>query len=100
MAAPTPVSALLHAACYVKAGVYLMARLHSLGPWPISWGLIVSWLGAGTLLIGVLFALAQHDLKRLLAFHTVSQIGYMMLGLGLGTPLGIAAGLLPQSWIV
>jgi multicomponent Na+:H+ antiporter subunit A len=93
MAAPTPVSALLHAACYVKAGVYLVARLHSLGPWPISWGLIVSWLGAGTLLIGVLFALAQHDLKRLLAFHTVSQIGYMMLGLGLGTPLGIAAGL-------
>jgi len=56
-------------------------------------GLMVSWLGAGTLLIGVFFALAQHDLKRLLAFHTVSQIGYMMLGLGLGTPLGIAAGL-------
>jgi formate hydrogenlyase subunit 3/multisubunit Na+/H+ antiporter MnhD subunit len=50
-------------------------------------------LGAVTLLIGVLFALAQHDLKKLLAYHTVSQIGYMMLGLGLGTPLGIAAGL-------
>lgn len=94
MAAPTPVSALLHAACYVKAGVYLVARMHSLGPWPVSWGLTVSWLGAGTLLVGVLFAMAQHDLKRLLAFHTVSQIGYMMLGLGLGTPLGIAAGLL------
>ncbi len=93
MAAPTPVSALLHAACYVKAGVYLVARLHSVGPWPASWGLTVSWLGAATLLVGVLFALAQHDLKRLLAFHTVSQIGYMMLGLGLGTPLGIAAGL-------
>jgi multicomponent Na+:H+ antiporter subunit A len=93
MAAPTPVSALLHAACYVKAGVYLIARLHTIAPWPVSWGLMVSWLGAGTLLIGVLFALAQHDLKRLLAFHTVSQIGYMMLGLGLGTPLGIAAGL-------
>lgn len=93
MAAPTPVSALLHAACYVKAGVYLVARLHSMGHWPISWSLTVSWLGAATLLIGVLFALAQHDLKRLLAFHTVSQIGYMMLGLGLGTPLGIAAGL-------
>ena len=93
MAAPTPVSALLHAACYVKAGVYLIARLHTITPWPVSWGLMVSWLGAGTLLIGVFFALAQHDLKRLLAFHTVSQIGYMMLGLGLGTPLGIAAGL-------
>jgi multicomponent Na+:H+ antiporter subunit A len=94
MAAPTPVSALLHAACYVKAGVYLVARMHSIRPWPESWGLTVSWLGAVTLLIGVLFALAQHDLKRLLAFHTVSQIGYMMLGIGLGTPLGIAAGLL------
>lgn len=93
MAAPTPVSALLHAACYVKAGVYLIARLHSMAQWPIAWGLTVAWIGAGTLLIGVLFALAQHDLKRLLAFHTVSQIGYMMLGLGIGTPLGIAAGL-------
>ncbi len=93
MAAPTPVSALLHAACYVKAGVYLVARLHSIGPWPAAWGLTVSWLGAATLMIGVLFALAQHDLKKLLAYHTVSQIGYMMLGLGLGTPLGIAAGL-------
>jgi multicomponent Na+:H+ antiporter subunit A len=93
MAAPTPVSALLHAACYVKAGVYLVARLHSLGPWQVSWSLLVSWLGAATLLIGVLFALAQHDLKRLLAYHTVSQIGYMMLGLGIGTPLGIAAAL-------
>jgi multicomponent Na+:H+ antiporter subunit A len=93
MAAPTPVSALLHAACYVKAGVYLVARLHSMGPWPISWGTLVAWTGAATLLVGVLFALAQHDLKRLLAFHTVSQIGYMMLGLGLGTPLGIAAAL-------
>jgi len=93
MAAPTPVSALLHAACYVKAGVYLVARMHSIGPWPASWGLTVSWLGAITLLIGVLFALAQHDLKKLLAFHTVSQIGYMMLGIGLGTPLGVAAGL-------
>ena len=93
MAAPTPVSALLHAACYVKAGVYLVARLHSLRPWPVFWSASVAWIGAITLLVGVLFALAQHDLKRLLAFHTVSQIGYMMLGLGIGTPLAIAAGL-------
>lgn len=94
MAAPTPVSALLHAACYVKAGVYLVARLHSIGPWPASWGLTVAWAGAATLLVGALFMLVQRDLKRLLAFSTVSQIGYMMLGLGLGTPLGIAAALL------
>jgi NADH:ubiquinone oxidoreductase subunit 5 (subunit L)/multisubunit Na+/H+ antiporter MnhA subunit len=94
MFAPTPVSALLHAACYVKAGVYLIARLHSFGPWPESWSLAVAWVGTVTLLVGALFGLAQQDLKRLLAYSTVSQIGYMMLGLGLGTPLGIAAGLL------
>jgi multicomponent Na+:H+ antiporter subunit A len=94
MAAPTPVSALLHAACYVKAGVYLVARMHSFGPWPVSWQLLVVWIGTVTMVVGVLYAMVQHDLKRLLAFHTVSQIGYMMLGLGLSTSLGIAAGLL------
>ena len=94
MAAPTPVSALLHAACYVKAGVYLIARLHSLGPWPASCQDLIVWLGTATLLVGGLFAMIQTDLKRLLAFSTVSQIGYMMLALGLSTPLGIAAGLL------
>jgi len=94
MFAPTPVSALLHAACYVKAGVYLMARMHSFGPWPQSWGNTLAWVGTVTLLLGSLFGLAQRDLKRLLAYSTVSQIGYMMLGIGLGTPLGIAAGLL------
>jgi len=93
MAAPTPVSALLHAACYVKAGVYLVARMHSIGPWPLSWSMTVAWGGAATLIIGALFMLAQRDLKRLLAYSTVSQIGYMMLGLGLGTPLAIAAAL-------
>ncbi|MBV8362854.1 MAG: NADH-quinone oxidoreductase subunit L, partial [Deltaproteobacteria bacterium] len=93
MYAPTPVSALLHAAVYVKCGVYLVARLRSLHAWPESWSSTVAWIGAITLLVGVLFALAQTDLKKLLAFHTVSQIGYMMLGLGLGTPLAIAAGL-------
>ena len=94
MAAPTPVSALLHAACYVTAGVYFIARLHSFGAWPTSWQTIVIWIGTVTLLLGVLFALVQSDLKRFLAFSTVSQIDYMILGLGLGTPLGIAAGLL------
>jgi NADH:ubiquinone oxidoreductase subunit 5 (subunit L)/multisubunit Na+/H+ antiporter MnhA subunit len=94
MYAPTPVSALLHAAVYVKCGVYLMARMHSFGPWPESWSLALAWIGSITLLVGALFGLAQQDLKRLLAYSTVSQIGYMMLGLGLGTPLAIAAGLL------
>ncbi|BDU72800.1 proton-conducting transporter transmembrane domain-containing protein [Mesoterricola silvestris] len=94
MAAPTPVSALLHAACYVKAGVYLIARLHAFGPWPVAWGAVLAWLGAATIVVGALLALSQRDLKRLLAYSTVSQIGYMMLGLGLGTPLAVAAGLL------
>lgn len=94
MNAPTPVSALLHAACYVKAGVYLAARMHCFGQWPANWGLAVVSLGTVTMVVGVVYAMVQHDLKRMLAFHTVSQIGYIVTGLGLGTPLGIAAALL------
>jgi len=94
MAAPTPVSALLHAACYVKAGVYLAARMHSFGPWQPAWGTLMIWVGTVTMIVGVLYAMIQSDLKRMLAFHTVSQIGYMITGLGIGTPLGITAALL------
>ena len=94
MAAPTPVSALLHAACYVKAGVYLAARMHSFGTWPVAWGSTLVWVGTVTMAVGVMYAMVQTDLKRMLAFSTVSQIGYMMMGIGIGTPLAIAAGLL------
>jgi multicomponent Na+:H+ antiporter subunit A len=94
MAAPTPVSALLHAACYVKAGVYLAARMHSFGAWPFAWGATLIWVGTVTMAVGVMYAMVQTDLKRMLAFSTVSQIGYMMMGLGIGTPLAITAGLL------
>jgi multicomponent Na+:H+ antiporter subunit A len=94
MNAPTPVSALLHAACYVKAGVYLAARMHSFNQWPASWGAIMMWTGTVTMVVGVVYAMVQHDLKRMLAFHTVSQIGYIITGLGIGTPLAIAAALL------
>jgi multicomponent Na+:H+ antiporter subunit A len=99
MAAPTPVSALLHAACYVKAGVYLACRMHSFGAWPQSGGFAwgnasLVWIGTVTMAVGVMYAMVQTDLKRMLAFSTVSQIGYMMLGIGIGTPLAIAAGLL------
>jgi multicomponent Na+:H+ antiporter subunit A len=94
MAAPTPVSALLHAACYVKAGVYLAARMHSFGAWPVAWGGTLVCVGTVTMAVGVMYAMVQTDLKRMLAFSTVSQIGYMMMGLGIGTPLAIAAALL------
>ncbi len=94
MAAPTPVSALLHAACYVKAGVYLACRMHSFGTWPFAWSSSLVWIGTITMAVGVMYAMVQTDLKRMLAFSTVSQIGYMMMGIGIGTPLAITAGLL------
>src|ERR1019366_1421957 len=99
MAAPTPVSALLHAACYVKAGVYLACRMHSFGAWPTNFGFAwgsesLVWVGTVTMAVGVMYAMVQTDLKRMLAFSTVSQIGYMMMGIGIGTPLAITAGLL------
>lgn len=93
MNAPTPVSALLHSACYVKAGVYLVARMYSLGAWNGVLGKPMLAVGCVTMVVGVIFALAQTDLKRLLAYHTVSQLGYIITALSLGTPLGVAAGL-------
>jgi NADH-quinone oxidoreductase subunit L len=84
MAGPTPVSALIHAATMVTAGVYLIARMHGIflfAPEVMSY---VAWLGAITLLLAGLAALAQTDIKRVLAYSTMSQIGYMMLALGAG----------------
>jgi multicomponent K+:H+ antiporter subunit A len=94
MAAPTPVSALLHSACYVTSGVYLAARMHSFAMWPAAWGQSLMWIGTVTMAVGVMYAMVQTDLKRMLAYSTVSQIGYMMMGIGIGTPLAITAGLL------
>ncbi len=84
MAGPSPVSALIHAATMVTAGVYLIARLHplfQLAP-PVLFG--VACVGAVTVLAGGLAALAQRDIKRILAYSTMSQIGYMFLALGVG----------------
>lgn len=84
MAGPTPVSALIHAATMVTAGVYLVARTHvlySLAP-PAQFAVAV--VGAATLLIAGFSALTQWDLKRVLAYSTISQIGYMFLALGVG----------------
>ena len=95
MNAPTPVSALLHSACYVKAGVYLIARMYVVGDgqWHAALEVPLLAVGCVTILVGVIFAMAQTDLKRLLAFHTVSQLGYIVVGLALGTDLGMAAAL-------
>jgi NADH-quinone oxidoreductase subunit L len=84
MAGPTPTSALIHAATMVTAGVYLIARteaLFSLAP-PVQ--LAVAVIGATTLLMAACSALMQRDIKRVLAYSTISQIGYMFLALGLG----------------
>ena len=83
MEGPTPVSALIHAATMVAAGVFLMARVFPLlTPDTLA---VVAFIGAITALMGALIAVAQNDLKRILAFSTVSQLGYMMLALGVGS---------------
>ena len=84
MAGPTPVSALIHAATMVTAGVYLIARTYGLfllAPPTLE---AVAWVGLATLLLAAFTALTQHDIKRILAYSTISQIGYMFLALGVG----------------
>jgi NADH-quinone oxidoreductase subunit L len=84
MAGPTPVSALIHAATMVTAGVYLIARLHNLYELAPVVQCLVGIIGAVTLLIAASSALVQRDIKRVLAYSTISQIGYMFLALGVG----------------
>jgi len=84
MAGPTPVSALIHAATMVTAGVYLIARTHVLFLLAPAALLTVGGIGAATLLLAGFSALAQNDIKRILAYSTMSQIGYMFLALGVG----------------
>ncbi|MGA7317959.1 MAG: NADH-quinone oxidoreductase subunit L [Silvibacterium sp.] len=84
MAGPTPTSALIHAATMVTAGVYLIARTHVLFTLAPSVQFLVAVIGAATMLLAACSALAQRDMKRVLAYSTISQIGYMFLALGLG----------------
>jgi len=84
MAGPTPISALIHAATMVTAGVYLIARTHILFELAPDVQALVAWVGLITLLMAGFTALTQHDIKRILAYSTISQIGYMFLGLGVG----------------
>jgi NADH-quinone oxidoreductase subunit L len=100
MEGPTPVSALIHAATMVAAGVFLVARVYPLMSAgavagepgvPVTTALtVVTWIGALTAIFAASIAVAQTDIKRILAYSTVSQLGYMMLGLGVG---GVAVGM-------
>ena len=93
MAAPTPVSAYLHSATMVKAGVFLLARLHPALAGSDLFFYLVSGIGATTLLVGAWHAIFQHDLKGLLAYSTISHLGLITLLFGLSTPMAVVAGL-------
>lgn len=93
MEGPTPVSALIHAATMVTAGVYMVARCTPLFHASVDAQMTVAFIGGFTALMAALVALTQNDLKRILAYSTISQLGYMFLGLGAGTVLGITAGM-------
>jgi NADH-quinone oxidoreductase subunit L len=92
MVGPTPVSALIHAATMVTAGVFLVARGHALFEASTSAEAVVVVIGALTALLAALIATAQDDIKRILAYSTVSQLGYMFIAVGLG-PIGYVAGI-------
>ena len=85
MAGPTPVSALIHAATMVTSGVYLLARVNPLiaaaDPWMAS---LIAWVGLGTALVAATIALAQNDIKKVLAYSTISQLGFMFVAIGTG----------------
>jgi len=86
MAGPTPVSALIHAATMVTSGVYLLTRvngvLYEAAPWANN---LIAWVGVGTALFAATIAVAQNDIKKVLAYSTVSQLGYMVLAVGTGS---------------
>ncbi|WP_334186429.1 monovalent cation/H+ antiporter subunit A [Noviherbaspirillum sp.] len=93
MAAPTPVSAYLHSATMVKAGVFLLIRM-----WPVlsgtpEWTWIIGGAGVCTLLLGSFVAIFQHDLKGLLAYSTISHLGLITVLMGIGTPLSVVAAI-------
>jgi multicomponent Na+:H+ antiporter subunit A len=94
MVAPTPVSAYLHSATMVKAGVYLVARLAPAFAVVAVWRPLAVAVGVVTMLLGAYRALRQHDLKLLLAYSTISQLGFMVVLFGIGTAEGAFAGCL------
>jgi NADH-quinone oxidoreductase subunit L len=93
MEGPTPVSALIHAATMVTAGVYMVARFTPLFAASPAAQVVVAVIGGVTALLAAVIGLTQVDLKRILAYSTVSQLGYMFLALGCGSLLGVTAGI-------
>ena len=96
MAGPTPVSALIHAATMVAAGVYLVARIFVLLTPEAQ--LVIAWVGAITLTMAALIAIVQTDIKKVLAYSTLSQLGYMVLGMGVGAWIAALFHLLTHAF--
>jgi multicomponent Na+:H+ antiporter subunit D len=92
--APAPISAILSGLLIKVSGVYAMTRIffHVFGLTP-ALSQVLMWLGAISIVLAALLAVGQKDMKRMLAYSSISQVGYVVLGLGIGTPLGIAGGL-------
>lgn len=85
MEGPTPVSALIHAATMVAAGVYMLCRIHFLLDPTAMW--VIGWAGAITACLAAVLALQEDDIKRILAYSTLSQLGYMVMAVGIGAPI-------------
>ena len=98
MAGPTPVSALIHAATMVTAGVFLLSRLNFLVT--ISWEamMVIAWIGALTAFFAATIAIVQNDIKKVLAYSTVSQLGYMFLAVGVGSFTGAVFHLMTHAF--
>jgi NADH-quinone oxidoreductase subunit L len=96
MEGPTPVSALIHAATMVAAGVYLVARTYVIMTADAL--LVIAYIGGVTAIIGATIAITQTDIKRVLAYSTISQLGYMMLGLGVGAYSAGMFHLMTHAW--
>ncbi|AHW62986.1 Putative monovalent cation/H+ antiporter, subunit A [Corynebacterium glyciniphilum AJ 3170] len=94
MAAATPVSAFLHAAAVVKAGIYLLLRFSGIFSDVLVWNLMLIIAGMATAVMAAVFAYQQTDLKRLTAYSTVSQLGWIVATIGIGTPYALAAAVL------
>lgn len=92
MEGPTPVSALIHAATMVAAGVYLVGRCYPMYSASHEASQVVGWIGAITALMAASIGLVQNDIKRVMAYSTVSQLGYMFMALGVGSTAGFVAG--------